>query len=111
MKPTQFMIRVLDAINSANSERQFTSPSWIANRVFPRDHPGWKRSCKCGAYGSTKGSGLVMMMGGYIGKLSHATPPLVVRGYSNDDVRTYLTLAGENVLRDNRQLMDANAET
>lgn len=64
---SEFQIRVLRAVEEANKNGRFTSPSWIANAVFPSDHPGWSRSCKCGPYGSTRGSGLVMMMGGYLG--------------------------------------------
>lgn len=107
MKPTIFLIRVLNAIEEANNAKGYTSPSWIANKVFPRDHPGWMRSCKCGPYGSTTGSGLIMMMGGYLGKLKHASPPLVSVTYDgNGNSSHILTIKGREVLTANKSLLE-----
>lgn len=101
MKPTPFMIRVLNEIHLASEENRFTSPAWIAHDVFPRDHPGWQRSCKCGRNGTTQGSGLVMMIGGYLGKLAKAG--LVTR--FRDCNR--LTCDGFAMLKDHADLLEA----
>jgi hypothetical protein len=94
MKVTPFMVRVLRAVAESEKKRRFSSPSWIASAVFPDDHPGWRRVCKCGPYGSTRGSGLVMMMGGYLGKLHRAK--LVYR-FGNE---TRITHEGRKVLEE-----------
>lgn len=62
---TPTMIRSLEIL----ADNEPLMPSEFANLFFPRNHPGWTRSCKCGAYGSTTGSGLVMWAGGWLGKL------------------------------------------
>lgn len=51
------------------ADRGPLSPSEFAHQYFPRDHDGWQRSCKCGAYGSHRGGGLVLWAGGWLGKL------------------------------------------
>lgn len=71
-------------------------PAWFAHLWFPRDHPGWSRSCKCGPYGSTRGSGLVMWAGGYLGRLCR-TGWAEHRGW---DVGVALTTEGKKVLRE-----------
>jgi hypothetical protein len=106
MKATAFLIRVLDIIDRRDRERGFTTPSWIANEVFPRNHPGWSRSCKCGPYGSTKGSGLVMFMGGYLGKLKTCDPPLVYSRWLDGHAKHWLSADGLDMLEANRHLLE-----
>lgn len=109
LNPSPFLIRVLAAIDEASRNDRFTSPGFIANAVFPRDHPGWSRSCKCGPYGSTRGSGLVMMMGGYLGKLKRAEQPLVESHWTGHNRQHTLTDAGERMLLDNKHLLGETA--
>lgn len=105
LRPSPFLIRVLNAVEEADSKGGFTSPAWIANAVFPDDHPGWTRSCKCGPYGSHRGSGLVMMMGGYLGKLKRADPPLVESWYRGSDRGHRLTAEGRAMLKVNKEML------
>lgn len=43
-------------------------PREFAKAMWP-DAPGWKRACKCGPNGSTKGSGMITAGGAYLGRL------------------------------------------
>lgn len=96
MKPNPFLFQVLQALADAEDKGRFSTPKWIADEVFPKDHPGWQRSCKCGPYGSHRGSGLVMMMGGYLGKLRKAG--LVDRYHGKNT----LTSAGRKMLKEKK---------
>jgi len=113
MKPSPFVIRVLYAISEQVRRKRFTSPAWIAHEVFPADHPGWTRSCKCGPYGSTRGSGLVMMMGGFLGKLKHSEPPLVESWWDSGATNQHhcLSQAGEEMLKKHKDLLPAEMLT
>lgn len=105
MKVSSFLIRVLNDIVTAKANGSYLTPYWIASRVFPDDHPGWLRSCKCGAYGSTRGSGLVMFMGGYLGKLRKAG--LITEWYDIHQNRNIaLTVKGERVYKENLKLLE-----
>jgi hypothetical protein len=106
MLPTPFLIRVLHVVKTRFDGGKFTTPSYIAGEVFPEDHPGWRRSCKCGAYGSTKGSGLVMMMGGYLGKLKRGETPLVCSWWKDSTQIHCLTTDGDKMLRDNIAMLE-----
>jgi len=55
----------------ANANRPLT-PGDFAGEFFESGHPGWQRSGKCGPKGSTKGQGLVLWSGGWLGKLRKA---------------------------------------
>lgn len=44
------------------------SPRQFARLMWP-DSPGWCRVSKCGPYGSTRGGGMNLAGGGYLGKL------------------------------------------
>lgn len=109
MKPSAFMVRVLSVIQKKHKEDSFQTPYWIASEVFPDDHPGWLRSCKCGAYGSTRGSGLIMFMGGYLGKLRKSD--IVCEWYDTHDNRKMaLTAKGQKILADNISLLDGEKQ-
>lgn len=44
-------------------------PGQFAESYFPRDYSGWDRVCKCGPYGVTRGGGLILWAGGWLGRL------------------------------------------
>jgi len=43
-------------------------PSAFARQYFPKDHEGWERHGRAGR-GSTRGQGLILWAGGWLGKL------------------------------------------
>jgi hypothetical protein len=100
MKTTPFLLKVLVAVQRCVDARGTAPPAWVARRVFPPDHPGWKRICKCGPKGSTRGSGLRMFMGGYLGKLRNLDEPLIhgFRDRTNADVRRPRTPEGNETV-------------
>lgn len=51
------------------------TPRAFARKMWP-DSDGWRRSHKCGPSGSSRGSMMSMVGGGYLGKLTHMDPPL-----------------------------------
>lgn len=106
MKLSPFLIRVLDVLQRRSANDEYMTPKFIALEVFTRDHPGWQRSCKCGAYGSTRGSGLIMFMGGYLGRLRRAK--LIEENWMTKENRRrkfWLTVAGQKLLADNQELL------
>lgn len=86
MKVSEFLLRVLRDLEIAEKDKQWSTPRYVAGRIFPKDHPGWRRSCKCGPNGSHRGSGLVLFMGGYLGKLRR--DDLVHQGRDRSNVLT-----------------------
>lgn len=44
----------------------------FARLYFDEGNPGWRRISRCGAYGSSRGGGLILFAGGYLGKLRKA---------------------------------------
>jgi hypothetical protein len=70
------------------------SAAAFAETMWP-DSPHWRESYQCGAYGSSKGRGVVMAGGSYLGKLKKAG--LVYSAYA-DRTGFHLTPAGEKAL-------------
>ncbi len=104
MKPSKFLIAVLNALDQAAKDNTFTSPHWIAVKVFPRNHPGWQRRTKAGPSGTRKGGGMDLFMGGYLGKLNRAK--LVATKFTRHDRVLLLTDAGRDMLESNRHLLE-----
>lgn len=48
------------------------APREFARQMWP-DSPGWRRVSKCGPYGSTRGGGMCLAGGSYLGKLRRAS--------------------------------------
>lgn len=68
-----------------------SGPAALGARIW-RGHPGWNRVSKCGAYGSTRGGGMNLMAGGYLGKMKREGLAI---SDSHDYLRTWkLTGAG-----------------
>ena len=52
----------------SNVTTEEVSPRQFAKLYFPKSHEGWQRVGKAG-HGSTRGQGLVLFAGGFMGKL------------------------------------------
>ena len=75
------------------------TPSRFASFYFVKDHPGWKRHCRCGPHGSHAGSGLVMAAGGLLGKLrKRGLAEAVIDIY--EPRKTKISPAGQKALRE-----------
>lgn len=64
IKLTEAQIKALTIISGNDIEYA----SAFAELYFGKDHPGWRRICKCG-HGSSRGGGMNLWAGGYLGKL------------------------------------------
>lgn len=49
-------------------DNEITMPKQFAHLYFPKDHEGWQRVGRVGR-GATRGVGLVLFSGGFLGKL------------------------------------------
>jgi hypothetical protein len=72
-------------------------PADFARYMWP-DNPNWRRPGKCGAYGSSKGLGMRLAGGGYLGRLCKAG---LVRYTQYPREGWVLTASGEQLLPPN----------
>jgi len=66
MKATPSQLKALHILKEHGPIR----PREFARLMWP-DSEGWRRSTKCGPNGSTRGGGMCLAGGGYLGKLYH----------------------------------------
>lgn len=50
-------------------DENITYASQFGRSFWGNDHPSWRKISKAGAYGSTRGGGMNLGSGGYLGKL------------------------------------------
>lgn len=78
-------------------------PRAFARHLWGRDHEGWDRVGKCGAQGSTTGTGLVLSAGGYLGRLRQKGWTMRVGEYLEKHI---ITLSGRAALREHLSKSD-----
>lgn len=67
LKVTAKTLRALEVL--AGGEPGGLMPGEFARRLWP-DADGWRRATKCGPYGSSRGGGMRLAGGGFLGKLA-----------------------------------------
>lgn len=94
LTPSQFRALKIIRDNRIEMPRQFARLMWP-------DSDGWDRYTKCGPYGVTRGGGMSIAGGGYLGKLCSG-------GLIN--YRNRLTLLGRETLKKAEELNTGNDE-
>lgn len=95
MNPTPTAIQALCIVRLHEN----IHPREFGLQLWGRDHPGWKRHSKAGPRGSSRGGGMNLASGAYLGKLRKAGLVCQWGAYPNDG--NYLTDRGIQMLRDN----------
>jgi len=102
MNPTPTAIRALKIIRDHGPIR----PREFGEKLWGKEHPGWRRVSKAGPSGSTRGGGMNLAAGGYIGKLFKAGwvwPNYFIFGPRDQEYRFQgweLTDAGHKILQE-----------
>ncbi len=100
MKLTAGQVRALEVIEAAGSIR----PRAFAKAMWPESE-GWRRQTRCGNNGVTRGGGMCLAGGGYLGKLVQLG--VVEQQFRNEFHRQdgfALTDKGKTILADKRKI-------